>query len=129
MNVVLSKAPFHVESIVEMLVHVSQRLGCLNEFWKIKGKHTKAEAIGERKLVLCFEVIQHAVKPETEEAIQREVLTLEYLLIIHRIFIIRLMNKEYNLNKKNIDEEEKIMMKLMEYFEEWQGSSGMPAQS
>jgi hypothetical protein len=103
------KAPFHVESIVEMMVHVSQRLGCLNEFWKIKGKYTEAEAVGERKLVLCFEVLQQSVKPETEEGIQREVLTLEYLLIIHRIFIIRLMNKEYQLHvhKKNIDEEQR----------------------
>jgi hypothetical protein len=119
MNVVLSKAPFHVESIVEMMVYVLQRLGCLNGFWKVKGKDIAAEAIGEKRLVLCFEVIQQSVKPETEETIQREVLTLEYLLIIHRTFIIRLMNKAHNLNKKNIDKEERTMMKLMEYFEEW----------
>ena len=29
------------------------------------------------------------------------------------------MNKEYKLHKKNIDEEEKTMMRLMDYFEEW----------
>ncbi len=40
-NVVLSKAPFQVVlCIVEMMVHVSQRLRCLNKFWKIKEKDT-----------------------------------------------------------------------------------------
>jgi hypothetical protein len=121
MSIVLPKAPFrvHVVSIVKMMVHVSQRLGCLNKFWHIKGKDTEAEAVGERNLILCFEVSQWSVKPETKQGIQREVLTLEYLIEIHQTFIIWLMNKEYNLHKKNIDEEEKTMRKLMEYFEEW----------
>jgi hypothetical protein len=57
MNVVLLKAPFQAVTIVEMMIHVSQRLGCLKKFWHIKGKDTMAQAIGERKLVLCFEVI------------------------------------------------------------------------
>ena len=89
MNVTLPKAPFQVTSIVEMMVHVLQRLGCLfNDFWKVKGKATGAEAHKEMKLVACFEVIRQSVRPKTEEGIRREVLTLEYLLVIHRIFII-----------------------------------------
>jgi hypothetical protein len=52
MNVILSKAPFQVVSIIEMMVHVSQRLGCLDKFWRIKGKDNDAEVMGERKLVM-----------------------------------------------------------------------------
>jgi hypothetical protein len=72
------------------------------------------EAIGERKWVQCFEVIQPSIKPKTEEGVQHELLTLKYLQLFKYVFIIQLMNKEYNLHKKNIDKEKKTMMKLME---------------
>jgi hypothetical protein len=87
----------------------------MDEIWKIKGD-LEADSTGERKLVLYLEAIKGSITAETDIGLQSAIIALEYLLVIHWIFILRLKNKEYKLHKGNLEYEEET---ILAYFDDW----------
>jgi hypothetical protein len=116
MNVSFAKAPFKDKTITKMCNYLGKELGCLEQLYASKGK---CYAPGSSKWVAYCSVIKSYVMTSTEIQIKQAVYVLEYQVIIHEIFIARMMNKEYCITKANIDEEESKMKDFLKYFAEW----------
>jgi hypothetical protein len=98
MNVSFAKAHFKDKTITKMCNYLGKELGCLEQLYTSKGK---CNAPGSSKWEVYCSIIKLLVTSSTEIHIKQAIYVIEYQVVIHEIFIARMMNKEYCITKAN----------------------------
>ena len=112
MNASYAKKCFSEKTISEIISHVSVCMNVTLDF----GMSFKS--LWHKFMYYC-NVLKLAKTSTTPLEMQSYIALLEYLISVHGIYIERLMNKKWSLNKSNIEDEKAILKHAIRYFTEW----------
>jgi len=112
MNVAHAKKCFEWKTLCEIADHLYRELGVMTDDGRLKVKDSKTgnkvgympEVAVELKRLLRGQVQSGEMLPEIAEAIQHDISSFEWLAHVHEIFHMRLMNMNYQVGEKTIDE-------------------------
>jgi hypothetical protein len=130
MNVSLAKAPFTKKPILEMIIFLSENLGCLDLVKQAKLDNQDGSRDSAVKLQRLCSTIGGQISESTPLPLRQTYYTLEYTVAIHSMFISKFLNtKQWKLTLDNIESEEATMRATLNCFEQWKlrNNSNKPA--
>jgi len=112
MNVSHAKKCFEWKTLCEIADHLYKELGVMTDDGRLKVKDSETgnkvgymvKVADELKRLLQGQVQIGKVLPERAEAIQHDISSFEWLAHVHEIFHMRLMNMNYQVGEKTINE-------------------------
>ena len=117
MNVSYVKKCFSEKTISEMLAYVGDELDVKFDIGKKFGSQW------HKFMSYCVD-LKSKISSNTTLQCKGYIAMLEYQIAVHGIYIERFINKEWQLNRDNIDSEKEVLTHAIRYFTEWKAQRG-----